>query len=87
MRGLRGRGSIEPGHAMLFERCRSVHTFGMRFPILVASLDASYRVVARRHMRPRRLLLPRPGVRHVLECREDADARVGDRLDPDPGRR
>jgi len=42
MRGLRDRGFLPPDHAMLFPRCRSVHTFGMRFPITVAFLDARW---------------------------------------------
>lgn len=66
---------------MFFERCRSVHTFGMRAPITVASLDAGYRVVAVRSMRPGRLLLPRPGVRHILECAAEAAVRPGDRFE------
>ncbi|MGZ5295243.1 MAG: DUF192 domain-containing protein, partial [Actinomycetota bacterium] len=52
MRGLRDRGLLPPDHAMLFPRCRSVHTFGMRFPITVVFLDARRRVVAVRRMRP-----------------------------------
>lgn len=36
-RGLLGRDGFEG--ALLIERCRSVHTFGMRFPIDVAFLD------------------------------------------------
>jgi uncharacterized protein len=67
-------------HGMLFERCRSVHTFGMRRPITVALLDADMRVVRTIVLKPRRVLLPRPGVRHTLECGVDADVRPGDRF-------
>ena len=80
MRGARDVRWLTPAHGMLFERCRSVHTFGMRKPITVASLDASMRVVRTLILRPRRVLLPRPGVRHTLECRADADVRPGDRF-------
>ncbi len=66
---------------MLFERCRSVHTFGMSFPIRVVALDRELKVVGVRTLAPRRLLLPRPGTRHLLECRADADLRPGDRFD------
>jgi hypothetical protein len=66
---------------MFFERCRSVQTFGMRAPITVAALDAGLRVVTVRTMRSRRVLVPRPGVRHILECRSDADVRPGDRFE------
>jgi hypothetical protein len=66
---------------MFFERCRSVHTFGVATPITVASLDARLSVVSVRTMRPRRVLLPSPGVRHILECGADADVRPGDRFE------
>jgi uncharacterized protein len=70
---------------MLFQRCRSVHTIGMRFPIVLMLLDDSLRVVGVRMMRPGRLLFPRPRVRHVLECPTETDLRPGDRLRPSPG--
>ena len=66
---------------MLFERCRSVHTFGMTAPITVASLDARLHVVSVRTMGPRRVLVPRAGVRHILECAAGADLRPGDRFE------
>jgi len=81
IRGLRERTEIAPDHAMLFERCRSIHTMGMRFAIVVASLDREGRVIRVRTMPPRRLMVPRPGVRSVLECRADADVRAGDRFE------
>ena len=62
-RGLRGRVGLMPGHAMLFRRCRSVHTFGMAFPIAAATLDEDLRVIGIHRMAPRRLLRPRRGVR------------------------
>ena len=34
-----------PGHALLLPRCRSVHTFGMRFPLDLIWLDRAGRVV------------------------------------------
>ena len=81
VRGLRDRPELAPDHAMLFERCRSVHTVGMRFAIVVASLDHEGRVIHVRTMRPRRLMVPRPRVRSVLECRSDADVRAGDHFE------
>jgi uncharacterized membrane protein (UPF0127 family) len=83
MRGLIGRASIESSEALLLERTRSVHTFGMRFPITVALLDRHRTVRSVRRLLPRRVLLPRPGVRHVLELHEEVDARPGDRFTPD----
>jgi uncharacterized protein len=70
---------------MLFRRCRSVHTIGMRAPIDVVTLDASFRVLTGKRLVPRRVLLPRPRVRHVLECPPGSDLRPGDRLEPAPG--
>jgi uncharacterized protein len=80
MRGARDVGWSTSTHGMIFERCRSVHTFGMHEPITVASLDANLRVVRTLVLRPRRVLLPRLGVRHTLECRADADVQRGDRF-------
>jgi len=34
-----------PDHALLIPRCRSIHTFGMRFAIDVTFLDADRRTV------------------------------------------
>ena len=35
-----------PDHALLIPRCRSVHTFGMRFPLDLIWLDEQGRVLA-----------------------------------------
>ena len=80
MRGLLGRSRLASDRALLLERTRSVHTFGMRFPITVALLDRELVVRSVRPVRPGRLLLPRLGTRHVLECAPGADLRPGDRL-------
>lgn len=80
MGGLLGRPPLGADVALLLERTRSVHTFGMRFPISAAMLDRDLVVRSVRRMPPGRFLLPRPGVRHVLECAESADLRPGDRL-------
>jgi uncharacterized membrane protein (UPF0127 family) len=53
--------------ALLIPRCRSVHTFGMRFPIDVVFLDARGRELGRAEaVRPRRLV-SRRGAAAVLE--------------------
>jgi|SRR3990170_848860 len=85
-RGLLGRPRLPPGEALLLEGTRSVHTFGMCFPITVAFLDDDLRVVRMARMCPGRLALPRPGARHALELCDGTDIRVGDRLVRD-GRR
>jgi uncharacterized protein len=80
VRGLIGRRSLATDQALLLQRARSIHTFGMRYSILAALLDDDLAVVDVRRMPPSRLLLPRRGVRHVLECSEQAEVRPGDRL-------
>jgi hypothetical protein len=65
---------------MFLRRCRSVHTFGMRVPITVAGLDRWLGVRWVAVVPPRRVVLPRRGVRHALELAGDADVRQGDRL-------
>ena len=64
---------------MLFEGCRSVHTYAMRAPIAVVFLDRSGRVVQVVRASPGRFLLCRKA-RHVLECHIGADVRLGDVL-------
>ena len=80
MRGLRGGVRPPPGRGLLFERARSIHTFGMRYAITAAFLDADLRIVRALRLPPRRVVIPRRRVRHVLECGEEADLRVGDLL-------
>ncbi|HEX9123680.1 MAG TPA: DUF192 domain-containing protein [Actinomycetota bacterium] len=80
MRGLIGASEPERRSALFIERARSVHTFGMRFAIAVVLLGADHRVIRVLRVPPRRLVLPRPGVRHVLECAVHTDVREGDRL-------
>jgi hypothetical protein len=64
---------------MLIERCRSIHTFGMPQPILVAWLDNRHRVIAVERVVPRRFA-SNLRARHVLETAVDADVRVGDEI-------
>src|SRR5204863_6829154 len=56
-----------PGHALLIPHCRSIHTFGMRFPIDVTFLDESGSALRVEHaVPPRRVLVERRAVA-VLE--------------------
>src|SRR4051812_10626140 len=65
--GLAFRRAPPRGHALLIPRCRSVHTFGMRFPVDIAFLDERGSVVRlERSVPPRRVLFCR-GARAVLE--------------------
>ena len=46
LRGLLGRPAPGPGEGLMLTPCRSVHMFGMRYPIDVAFLDRDGVVVA-----------------------------------------
>ncbi len=65
-RGLIGRNGIEG--ALLLERTRSVHTFGMRFVIDVAHCDADMQVLRVVTMSANRLGLPVWRARSVIEA-------------------
>src|SRR3954454_24245606 len=54
------RGALLPGHALLIPDCRSVHTFGMRFPIDITFLDERGRALR---------VVRAVGPRRVLSCR------------------
>jgi hypothetical protein len=66
---------------MLFEGARSIHTFGMRFAILVAFLDRNDRVLRTRLLPPRRLAWCRDA-RNVLELGSEERVVVGSLLSP-----
>ena len=78
--GLRGARDLSHDTALLFPNATSVHTLGMRVPILVARLDDALTVVDVRRVLPRRFVPPMRRASHVLECNENADLRVGDVL-------
>lgn len=84
MRGLLGRSSLPAGEGMLIERCWSIHTFFMRFPLDIVFLDAGFvvRKIARR-LPPWRIAMAF-GARHVVELPagtlERVPLRTGDRL-------
>lgn len=65
---LLAEGELPRGHALLIRRCRSVHTFGMRFPVDVAFLTADGALVRLvRGVPPGRVVCCRPAA-HVLEA-------------------
>jgi uncharacterized protein len=74
LRGLAWRRQPPDGWALLFDRCRSVHTFGMRFAIDVVFLDNhGWPIEIRRAVRPRRVVTCRRAAA-VLELKAgDAD--------------
>jgi uncharacterized protein len=76
---LLGLAFLDPGDgddALLIRRCRSVHTFGMRFPIDIVFVDRDWHVVRLvRDVGPRRIVHCR-GAAAVIEVA----AGEGDRL-------
>jgi uncharacterized membrane protein (UPF0127 family) len=52
LRGLLGRPSPTEGEGLLLLPCRSVHMFGMRYPLDVGFLDRAGSVMAAYHTRP-----------------------------------
>ena len=84
--GLLGRATLGPDDALLLRWCRSVHTFGMRFPIDVVLLDREDRLLRVLTVPPGRLVLPRPRVRHVLETAAGHGARLATAILPRPRR-
>lgn len=85
-RGLLGRDGIDG--ALLIERCRSVHTAGMHFPIDVAFLDRDGVVVRIVTLRRWRLASCRKA-RQVVEAEAGAferwEVEVGDTLEVSAG--
>lgn len=82
-RGLLGRDGIEG--AILLRPARSVHTFGMRFPIDVAHVDAEMKVLRITTMKPNRLGAVVWRARAVIECEagllQHWGVAVGDQLE------
>ena len=77
LRGLLGKGELEPGEGIVLRPAWSIHTFFMRFPIDVVFVDAD-QVVAKvvDDLRPWRASTCR-GARDVIELRAGECKRVG----------
>lgn len=80
LRGLARRDALPRAHALLLERCRCVHTFGMRFALDLLWLDrAGSPLRLDRAIAPRRLR----GclrARSVIECNAGEGERFADAL-------
>lgn len=80
-RGLMGRRGLPGDEAILFPRCDSIHTFFMRFPIDVLLVSKEGVVVeVRESLRPWRMLLPKRGVKHVVELAPSRSRELGIRV-------
>ena len=74
-RGLLGRSACDG--ALVIDRCRWIHTIGMKFAIDVAYLDENGHVLKTVRMVPNRLGLPVRHARRVIEAEAGAFARWG----------
>jgi uncharacterized membrane protein (UPF0127 family) len=76
--GLAFLRALEPNVALLLPRCRSVHTFGMRFALDLVFLDVEGRVIRRvGGVRPNRVVSCR-GAAAVVELPAARDGRMPD---------
>ena len=74
LRGLVWRREPPDGWALLFPHCRSVHTFGMRFPIDVVFLDRhGWPIAIERGVRPGRVVACRRAAAVIETKAGDAD--------------
>ena len=74
LRGLAWRREPPDGWALLFPRCRSVHTFGMRFPIDVVFLNRhGWPIAIERGVRPGRIVRHRKAAAVIETKAGDAD--------------
>ena len=83
--GLLGRASLSPDTTMWIDRCNSIHTFFMKFPIAAVFVDRD--LVVRKiffNVKPWRLVFPVMGARSVFEFSTQAvdsgRVQVGDQL-------
>jgi uncharacterized membrane protein (UPF0127 family) len=84
--GLLARGKVRPDEGLWIERCRGIHTIGMRAPIDVIFIDGKDCVVGlHASVRPFKVALVCPEARAVVELGAGAieynDILVGDRLE------
>lgn len=76
--GLLGHRTLPDGEALVLERCGSIHTVGMRFPIDAVFVDRAWRVVALKgRLGPGRVIWPVRRAWGVVELAAGAVERVG----------
>ncbi len=88
-KGLLGRERLRDGEGLVIPRCRSLHTWGMRFSIDVLFVDRAWKIVmATSHVRPWRIVGPVWRAWGVVETAsgnlERSPLAVGDQLHLEP---
>ncbi len=82
-RGLLGKKTYDG--AMVLPRTRSIHSFGVRFPVDVAFLDKEMKVVAMVRLSQWRITMPRLRANQALEAKAGSfdrwELRLGDCLE------
>ena len=81
--GLLGKPKLSKEEVYWLRPCRSVHTFGMTYPIDLVVLDREDRVIAiAENMKPNRVSFFYPRARSILEfiSGPQRDCKVGDQL-------
>jgi len=83
--GLLGASEWESDHGLLFERCRSIHTFGMRYPLDILFIDSTGMVLeVVRNVAPNQVIKGPKYSESVIEFRAGAldhvPMTIGDQL-------
>lgn len=68
LKGLLGKKVLPQGEGLWIKPCKSVHTFGMQFPIDVVFLDKEKRIIALfKNLPPNRITRLLPNAKSVIE--------------------
>ncbi|MGD9168678.1 MAG: DUF192 domain-containing protein [Candidatus Thiodiazotropha sp.] len=77
LRGLLGRKKLSENDGLLLERCASVHTFGMRYPLDLVFLDKEGKVLkCQESVKPFRTASA-PGAYYTLELNQGVISKQG----------
>lgn len=76
-KGLMFQSEIPEGYALVFPRCKSIHTLFMKCDIDVIYVDGDLRVLCVETMLPWQVNHPHPDTVHVIECAAGAAEKNG----------
>lgn len=66
-KGLSGMSIDQCPDELIFEKCRSIHTFGMQFDLEILFLDKDSRVLKSRIVKKRRIVFGPKGTHTIIE--------------------